>query len=374
MKNSSIIRTLKPVLSKLRRDKKDADIVDINGRVDEAYHYIVRGWVSSKSQAGPLWVRVTKGEEVQVVLANQVRADVMSAGLSDSENCGYRVVFLEGNHVRAKVDVLLPAKRLEDTKISYANRNVFFMHIPKTAGSSVNEFFNRELADHGVYTHIEGMREKWGDITSARVLSGHIRLAEYDEKIADKKRIIVCFFREPYRHLESHLNWVRHLSEPSKAEFLSKHPIIVARISKELSALNFSSAEELGKYVNNLKTPAFGLFDNPQVRFLSSVLFNERVTEDHLSEALNNLNRVKVLGLAEEMDNSFFALRTLLGLVGTEGAIHVNSAPHRYGMDSADADCRTAVNDLVRYDLELYAEAKKRFSMQCRRISEFAND
>ena len=374
MKNSSIIRTIKPVLSKLRKDKENTDIVDINGRVDEAYHYIVRGWVSSKSQAEPLWVRVTKGEEVQVVLANQVRSDVMNAGLSDSESCGYRVVFLEDNHARAKVDVLLPAKRLEDTKISYANRNVFFMHIPKTAGSSVNEFFNRELADHGVYAHIEGMRERWSDIANARVLSGHIRLAEYDEKIADKKRIIVCFFREPYRHLESHLNWVRHLSEPSKTEFLSKHPVIVARISKELSALDFSSATELEIYASNLKIPAFGLFDNPQVRFFSSVAFNERVTANHLSEALNNLNRVKILGLAEAMDDSFFALKALLGLVGSEGAIHVNSAPHRYGMDVGDAGCRAAVNDLVKYDLELYAEAKKRFSMQCHRISEFTND
>jgi hypothetical protein len=367
MKNNSLIKSIMPSLNMF---KKDGDDNKINGRIDEVNKNIVRGWASSKVIAESLWIKVTKGDVVQVVLADQERIDVMRAGLSDTPYCGYRVIFAEDNLEPVKVEVLLPVKKLGNTAISYANRNVFFMHIPKTAGSSVNELFKRELNEFGVYSHIEGLRDRWPEICNARVLSGHIRLVEYDDKLAESNRIIVSFFREPYRHLESHLNWVRHLSEPDKTEFLSGHPNIVAKISNELSKMDFSSPEVLGDYTKTLTVPAFGLFDNPQVRFLSSVAFNERVTAEHLNEALKNLDRVKILGLAEAMDDSFYALKVLLNLNDSKETIHANGASYRYGIDFKCAAARTAVNELVVYDLELYAEVEKRFSVQRLHINE----
>lgn len=335
----------------------------VKGALDEAVLPKVRGWITESGTKEPLYVAINKGEEVRIVCADQLREDVRDAGLSEHADCGFQAFFSPDNYHPASARILLPGDFILPTRKSYANRKLFFIHIPKTAGSSVNEFIKSSLAEGEFIAHIEGIRKSWkDDARKVTALSGHIRYPEFNDFFGKQNRVLVCFFRDPYRQLVSHLYWVRHLSEPGNEEFLAGHPEIIRKMSQNLVSVDLSDAEQLKDYFHSLNPVELGLFDNYHVRFLSSP--KGKVTETDLSESLKILNRIHIIGLAEDMLGSMNSISLFMGFPKPAQEARKNVNPYQYGIDLSSDRVREILFPYVQYDLALYEAAKVRYEFQ----------
>lgn len=335
------------------------------GAIDELKHETVRGWVGCVEDPSPVCVKVTKGREVKIVLANEPRADVVAKGKLKSKFCGFTAEFSVDNHGVVQVDIMVQAKPLIPTIPDYRGRKLFFVHIPKAAGSSVNDLLSAALSGEVTYTHIEGMREQWQEIAGSRLLSGHVRYPEYVKAFSDKDFVVFAFLREPYAHLRSHLNWVRRLVEPELTEFRGGHSKIIQSIADGLATVDFTKISSLEAYVRNIKGGGgLGLFDNCQVRYLSSVNPNERVEEKHLKEAIFNLKQLHFVGICEESKASQSMLAKLVNLEYSETEQRSNVNTYDYGMNINSASIRNTLGPLVKFDIQLYEVALELFKQQ----------
>lgn len=95
---------------------------------------------------------------------------------------------------------------------------IFFMHIPKTAGSSFrtilfetygkDKFFpsNEDIKNNpGIYTDIELMKKKLDGRISAEVIAGHFWLHAFDYSKENTPYKVVTFLRNPIERTISHL-------------------------------------------------------------------------------------------------------------------------------------------------------------------------
>lgn len=344
------------------------------GCADELTRPCVSGWVSYIDEGlNPVSLKITKGTEIEFAIADEVRKDVQQSGRVKTAMCGYSVSFSADNFEPAIVEVLTPVGTLSKVTPNYKNRKLFFIHIPKAAGSSVNDLIS-SVIDGLYYTHIEGLRSRWNEIKDAKFLSGHIRYNEYENSFSQDDYVVFAFFREPLSHLKSHMNWVRRLAEPDLVNNRDSHSVVVHVIADELATLDFSNVDSIQSYVKQIKPIAYGLFDNCQVRFLSDVRPNERVSQKHLDQAINNMRHLHFVGISEHSKESQKQLLSLLGLESKtpEAKSNVNSYDYRLNVD--EEQIVDALNPLVKYDHKLYAEAKKLFLLQSQRIGEYKND
>lgn len=359
----------------LIENKESTEVVSAAyfGCADELIKSRVSGWVSYADESkNPVVLKITKGDEVKLVLANDERSDVFKAGRVKNSFCGYSAQFSDNNLDAAVVEVLAPLGTLSPVFPSYKHRKLFFIHIPKAAGSSINELISATVKGR-YYTHIEGLRNQWDDIKESKFLSGHIRYKEYESDFSKHDYVVFAFFREPLSHLKSHMNWVRRLAEPELTSKREAHTSIVHKIADDLADIDFSDIEGLQRYVNNLRPIAYGLFDNCHVRFLSSVEPNERVNQKHLDQAIKNLHHLHFVGISEYSKESQEQLLTLFDLDKATGEAKSNVNSYDYGLNISDEKISNILHPLVQYDVELYEEAKKIFFMQRQRIAGISN-
>jgi hypothetical protein len=357
--------TFKRIVSDSKKQQLTFNKEDYIGNVDEFFSSTVRGWVGYQGGTEPLWVKITKGSECQVVLADKLRTDVLDTGLLATECCGFEAFFSKNNVDKAEVELLMPIVTLSHSKPNYRGRKLFFLHIPKTAGSSVNQSLQSQLGHLPAYTHIEGLSHRWDKLLDARFLSGHITYPIYEKNFSPYNFVVAAFFREPHKHIESHLNWVRHLSEPEKESFLSEHPVVVQTIAQKLSLLDFASSKTWGQFVKQLKPVQYGLFDNLQVRYLSDAKPAERVNETHLQQALARLKKIQLVGIAEQFDESMSLIHQAMGFdKPVEKNVRSNVNSFSYGADFSILDNQKAIEPLVKFDRILYQQALLQFSQQ----------
>jgi hypothetical protein len=260
---------------------------------------------------------------------------------------------------------------MADTDHDAADRRrpalLVFVHIPKTAGSTLRSALNmnepgaRSRALGNVFkggggidgTVMARMRKGEGpDLTGVGIVRGHFPLGirEYLPNYLPKRRELHCFtfLRDPIERILSHYYAIRDRRE---------------------------GEEEPGKYAESPLPPdptlddalaAGYVHDNLHTRMLCGdpEPFGE-VTEEMLAEAKRNLREELVFfGLTERFDESLVLAKRRLGL----GAILYRSSgrvnPQRPRGDEVPAELRLAAERSNRYDIELYRYASELFEKE----------
>lgn len=357
-------------------NKKSVAVLGLGyfGCADELVKSRVSGWVSYDDESkNPALLKITKGGEVKLAIANEERNDTVQAGRVQNGLCGYSVQFSSDNHETAVVEVLSSLGKLSQNAPNYKHRKLFFIHIPKAAGSSVNDLLGSAI-DGQYYTHIEGLRNQWNEIKDSKFLSGHIRYKEYESNFSQHDYVVFSFFRKPLSHVKSHINWVRRLSEPELLSKREAHASIIHKIADDLASFKFSDIDRLRNYVENLRPIAYGLFDNCQVRYLSDVEPNELVSQKHLDQAIKNLNHLHFVGISEHSKESQEQLLALLDLSTHSDEAISNVNPYDFGLDISNDQVVHVLQPLIQFDNQLYAEAKRIFMMQRQSLTRITND
>lgn len=146
--------------------------------------------------------------------------------------------------------------------VNISNNAVFFVHIPKCAGTSLGSFFGKKLRPsneffwHGQDGDINEMAEKEqftciGDGQGIRFFGGHYTLPTAakiinDAKVPDAK--IFSVIRNPVEQAESYFNWITSESVAKQAE----HPFYER--AKDMSPFEFFQDEIILSEVSNIQS------------------------------------------------------------------------------------------------------------------------
>ena len=331
----------------------------LEGAVDNQWGPVVRGWAKVADGSTPALVVINADGEQHCIVASEFRDDLLKRGLHPSGECGFSLNLGHRLKAPATVSVFASMGDIAPSRPAFVNKPVFFMHIAKTAGSSVNEFFIEHFGRERAAMHIESVTDP-ATLTHHQFISGHIGLERFERDFDSKRFYTATMLREPIRQLVSHLNWVRHLSEPERAEFLQGHPEIVRDISARLQQVDFSSPDAMSRFVSELRPAERPLFDNCQCRYFHSIPAATPYNEDAFRQAVRNLTRFDFVGLTENFEPAIRYLSAKAGIVKSwEESPRVNVNKFDYGFDATNPDLVTAVAPLVRYDQALYRHASE---------------
>jgi hypothetical protein len=142
---------------------------------------------------------------------------------------------------------------------------IFFVHVPKTAGSTVNAVLHERMP--GGRSHCEAFiadQAQWEQsAATCPWLSGHVDLSTAENALSASTsrelRLFTCM-RDPTRHVMSHYNWLIEIFHRD-AQFYESHPPHIKCISETIR----SSPQDASSIAGNLIRFA-GLFLNSQSR------------------------------------------------------------------------------------------------------------
>jgi hypothetical protein len=177
---------------------------------------------------------------------------------------------------------------------------LIFIHIPKTAGSTLHRIIHRHYRAGELY-HTDRQPQGWhtfsqwseAERAKIKLLMGHIEMgaaaflphsAHYFTMLRNPLRRAVSYYDHVYRIDEHYCHDLLHQEQMSLADF--------ARAGIDV------------------------MMDNGQTRMLASALYDipyGQLTADVLAEAKKNLDTCLLVGLTEQFDQSLLLMRRLFG-------------------------------------------------------------
>ena len=327
-----------------------------------------RGWCYKRYQKNkPVTIRFYRGKnQVAEVICNQPRTDLRDLGLHPTGNCGFEVKFPQLSESQLQLPLSIKADnqifsltRLNPEKIPAVTRQqsqpVFFMHIPKTAGTTFNATVEPLFRETDVAIHIESRPEiKWHDLAEKQYVSGHLTL----DKICalygghDLPRL-VSIIRHPLPHLHSHFAWVKGLGVKKVQSLYDDHPECIRVLSDRFNQIDLNDQNLLHDVVNNLKGFELEFFDNLQTRYFLDYPV-ERVQQRDLERALENVEKFDLVGTTEQFPDFLTEFLKMSGINYQPERKRRNSSILKPLFDIEDPEVQKIIDPLIRFDLLLY--------------------
>jgi len=166
-------------------------------------------------------------------------------------------------------------------------KSVVFLHIPKTAGTSINEAFRPLFDEASFYDHCEsrgaGIVSSLAATKTPFFASGHLRFPALVPLVRRPDIFHFTCVRRPQEQLRSHLNWVMAYGAPEAAAKRKTIDPNIADFAKQLWQTDLNDVDAMSVLMK--KPIASGLFDNPQTRYLRVINHQKPVTRECVASA-----------------------------------------------------------------------------------------
>ncbi|WP_417608923.1 hypothetical protein [Owenweeksia hongkongensis] len=223
----------------------------------------------------------------------------------------------------------------------------YIMHIPKTAGMSLQYLARRQHKAIGalelIYT-LEKQQKGFENRPELHTVMGHFRYGIH--RFSNRPAYYFTYLRNPIDHVISHYQYTKDF--PEKFEFLPK---------ESQSIIDFAK----GPYGNNL-----------QSRFVSGITRHDTDLNIILTEAKKNLKTFTCIGLTEEFDLSLLMFGKLLGWKNVFYT-RMNAGKARQKHPKPSEAEIAELKQLLKYDIELYQLGVEIFEKQKKENSELLN-
>lgn len=248
------------------------------------------------------------------------------------------------------------------------NKNKFFyLHIPKTAGSSLNTFLQAQFKHEQCLTHIESQNvfqsdERIQEIDNFNLLSGHIPLPQmqYKYKVFEQ-RIVMATFRIPIEHVVSHISWVRKLGDSGEEKRLKQHSPEIQKLVKRLIVTDLSNPHKIKELIAWLEKENLFLFHNTQTKYLSGGN-SANFEPSSIDQAIMNLKKIDFVGITERLEEYMSMLCFYLGWnFDQKETISENVNPNNYGLDIRNNEIVDSLQPLIKWDQVIYKLAREKF-------------
>jgi hypothetical protein len=174
---------------------------------------------------------------------------------------------------------------------------IVFMHIPKTAGSSVNRVFRDHFGPERVLEQCHLRPDL--NFRSFEFVSGHSDWFSLSTAVKTRAYSFT-FIREPVEHLLSHLAWVKALNRSDRQTDFDAHDVSIQAIARELSDVDLTDADAIDYYLTHAEGYAATLFKNAQARyFLRPGVDNARPNQSTYIQAASCFRRINRVGVSD---------------------------------------------------------------------------
>jgi len=242
-------------------------------------------------------------------------------------------------------------------------KSIYFMHIPKTAGTSFNSFARLCFPFNEYFPHIERLeRTKRRDqVGNRKYIGGHIPWSEVRGLIEGSVYDLYALIRDPYTHLHSHLNYVRclHMNAEHYVHYEFKHNETIKELAATLSRLSFKD-DDLQCFVDGMKGFHLDFFDNIQTRYFLDYR-PEKVTVEDFENAKKNISRFSLIGLTEYYSIFLDQFCRDLRLPLQSQTEKSNKSEHYQLFDYTRQTTKDILTPLVEVDLLLYKYVAQTF-------------
>ena len=261
-------------------------------------------------------------------------------------------------------------KNIPDPMATYDQPTVVFLHIQKTAGSSLNHLLAAAYGSRNIcFRNSDGIYKlSAGELSRYSVFAGHLN---YDSLLYVPRRnlSVLCFVREPKKRLLSiYYYWRAH--EPTHPGY-SHGP----KTANELALLPFLQDRRVNSRPEVWNHMTWALMGERKWREWRELLRSGQQTEQVLDEArtaiAKRLGELSFVGLQEDFDRSVDLLFAALGksrpkVVPTLNNLsdRMNNDPHfkkEMKTQETGPSVEAALDQLLQLDAILYDEAKRLF-------------
>lgn len=324
------------------------------------------GWVVHPTRALQQLVLVRDGEEQARAAVDRARNSVsrVYADWPGADRPGFSLALpgpgaytLLGEDAEGR-QACVAEVELDDRE----GQRLFFMHIAKAGGSSVNAYFSSQFASDEARRHLES-DPAWPDdpksLEARYFLSGHINSVAIDRSLELEGFRRVTVLREPLEQLLSHLAWIRRLASPGEEYRYEAHPPYVQAFADKLAATDLADPQALEALASGLTHQERGLVDNCQCRYLTGTV-PEWVGAEHVPAAIDRLGWFHHVGFVDQLDRFLAEVARAMGWPRPGASSKENVTREFFGLSRGSPDQRAALTPLIRFDEEVLAAARSR--------------
>ena len=309
------------------------------------------------------------------VTCSDFREDLKEQNLHPSGLCGFQCPFdtaitvdsgkllkVFANHGKrtvfeAPIDEIIDVYRPK-------KKSLFFMHIPKSAGTSFNNYAKKYFGFNKTLTHIESLspKEQSSLTESYDYLAGHITLQHIPKVLGGFEKLdLHSIVRNPLNQVHSHLAWIKGIALDQSSDFYQAHHDVVRKMGKDLNTNNVFDTQSLQLFVDNLDGFQIDFFDNIQTRYFLDYR-PDRVAQRDLDNAVSNLKLFSTIGMMEYLDDYLKCFCQYYNM-----PYEPISSIHNLSKVSPVFDINNPMNQkivkpLIQYDQKLYDAIKMRLS------------
>jgi hypothetical protein len=245
---------------------------------------------------------------------------------------------------------------------SQAKSGLFFLHIPKTAGTSLVGSIKAYLSIAAPLDY--NLPDLEARLDRSEFVWGHVSLDAFRQLPNSDRFRTAVVIRDPFARLASHLQFTDRYNEPKFVKDTEKLPEAVKHAVREIAKVDFEDAGAVAAYLASPSPWGQAAFDNCQVQFLTDTprppdyLPRKRVTEAQIGNAVARLEDFDFLAVTEDISHCVAQIAATYR--------HRPSAPptlnvgnHGRRVNWRDPAIRKAMSPLVRGDVAVYRRAKE---------------
>lgn len=253
------------------------------------------------------------------------------------------------------------------TLTSFDQRPLYFLHIPKTAGTTFISVLESQFEADQIcpaYLWHDLINIPASQLSRYRLFRGHFYYYLY--RILPRFPIYITMLRDPLERTISHYEHI----------YRDPNHYWHQRV-KNQSLLNFIRDPQVNPMVSNFQTRSIALDLDPRMiaaslngaalqallleKTLESSLPNNITDESLLRIAKSRLDQFAFVGITERFHESMLLLSNLFGWPPVSYIESRNRAPTRLQVDELSAETRDAALEILALDIELYRYAQRRF-------------
>jgi len=352
----------------------------------------VEGWVLCRAAGRPELQFVVDGKPMQAEISWQARPDVFQVHQNWDRDGNPEPGFIAeiptillppGTHT-LKVSATLgsscriiakrtfsipppeppPASDTSPSSTVMPRERILFLHIPKTAGTSLNAYLRSQYPPSAIAMHVESpaLGRPWqpDDFADKKLVAGHLNYDTFSRLLDVDRYFRITVLREPRRQVLSQLAWLKRLSAPeSESVRNGLGPVFQGMINR---------MAEVGpvRFLETLSGLEIEVFYNAQSRLLVTKAQGDALDDSFLLSVFDRLASFDLVGLTEQLDDFLHLLAFHMGWRPAHNIPRLNLArpAHYENISDHDEALAIRIDAVTALDRRLYDHAKTMFDRQ----------